>query len=221
MPDRKAAEKAILDLVNKLDPAGGNAKEFKAIFAKMSDKDFHNFMVQLREEKAYLPFFAPLDDGPKQTVASLLEIAESVGVPIFEKLVYTGNERFPDHATPFDVMVITLPIKRQSQLLVKKRSIPADNKTIDQLTYQPTGESKGAKISYPELQLLEGLGLEKTADELMRLRGGDKNGFNAYNAMFMRYGSAKIEVLNNYTSGVGSTNTLKAYLTAMHLSNTL
>ena len=65
------------------------------------------------------------------------------------------------------------------------------------------------------------MGLENTINELIRYRGGDRNGFNAYNAMFMRYGSANLKTLEQYSSGVESTKTLKSFLLGMHISNTI
>jgi hypothetical protein len=118
-------------------------------------------------------------------------------------------------------MVIDLPIRRQSQHLQKKRSIPENNRVIDQLSGQPTGPSKGAKISYPELQVLAGMNMDSSLVELIKYRGGDKGGYNALNAMVGRYGAANLKTLSNYATGVQSTQTLKIFLTASHLKSTL
>lgn len=221
MTDRKSAEEFIIKLVKDIDPTGYNVTKYKDIFSSMSDSQFNRWMTMIRNGEATIVFFAPHDSGMVLKLDELLEIAKKYGIKFFEKLIYRNDKNTPDYKTPIEYMVIDIPYKRQSQNLIKKISVPEHNKSIDQLTYQPTGESKGAKVSYPELQLLLGLGLEKSVDELIRFRGGDKNGFQAYNAMFMRYGTANLATLNNYSTGVESTKTLKAYLTAMHLSNTL
>lgn len=221
MPNRKNAEEYILTLMKDLDSTGYNTQKYLEIFKEMSDTDFNNYMLKLQNKQAKLVFFAPHNQDIRLTTEKLLVIGQKYNVEFFEYLNFTENKDTPDHKTPIKYMVVDLPYKRQSQNLVKKISIPEHNKTIDYLTYQPTGDSKGARISYPELQLLLGLGLERSLDEMVRFRGGDKNGFAAYNSMFLRYGNANIKTLNNYSSGVESTKSLKVYLTSMHISNTI
>lgn len=221
MANRQDKEKEIYALMDKLDPSGYNSQQYKDIFSKMSDSRFNDYMKKIKNDEASLVFFAPVDQKVKLTTKKLLEIAKKLGIAFFEKLIYTNQDHLPSHKTPIEYLIVDLPFKRQSQNIIKKMSIPAHNKSIDQLTYQPTGESKGAKISYPELQILVGMGLDQSLDELIRFRGGDKNGFSAYNAMFMRFGSANLKTLNHYSSGVESSKTLKTFLTGMHVSNTL
>lgn len=219
--NRKAAEKFILDFCQTIEPTGYNTEQYKKIFKEMTDKTFDQWMKNIRDEKAFLVLFKPLYEAQGLTVENNLKVAEKYGLKYFEKLIYTNNEEGPDFKTPIEYLVIDLPYRRQSQTLTKKVSIPDHNKVIDELTYQPTGESKGAKISFPELQVLVGMGLEDTISELIRFRGGDRNGFNAYNAMFLRYGNANLKTLENYSTGVESTKTLRIYLLAMHISTTL
>jgi len=221
MANRKAAEKFILDFLKDIEPTGYNIEQYKKIFANMSDKDFDTYMKDIRDGKKYLVIFKPMYQANSITVENNLKIAEKYGLEFFEHLVFTNNTDAPDYKTPIKYLVVDLPYRRQSQTLLKKTSIPEHNKVIDELTFQPTGESKGAKISYPELQVLIGMGLDNTISELIRYRGGDRNGFNAYNAMFLRYGNANLKTLSEYSSGVESTKTLKTYLTAMHISNSI
>lgn len=221
MGNRKAAEAFIHQFIKDIDPSGYNTNIYNKVFKNMSDKDFDIFMKNMRDEKAYLVLFKPLYEAKGITVENNLKIAPKYNLEFFEHLIYTNNQDSPDYKTPIKYLVIDLPYRRQSQTLVKKVSIPEHNKVIDELTYQPTGDSKGAKISYPELQVLIGMGLENSISELIRFRGGDRNGFNAYNAMFLRYGNANLKTLENYSSGVESTKTLKIYLTSMHITNTI
>lgn len=219
--NRKKAEEFILQFLKDLEPSNYNVEQYKKVFELMSDSDFHKYMTGLREGSQYIVCFKPLYEAKGLTVENNLKVAEKYGLKYFEKLIYAGNEDGPDYKTPIEYLIVDLPYRRQSQTLMKKVSIPDNNKVIDELTYQPTGDSKGAKISFPELQVLIGMGLENTISELIRFRGGDRNGFNAYNAMFLRYGNANLKTLENYSTGVESTKTLRIYLTAMHLSNTI
>lgn len=221
MSNRKAAEKFILEFCESIEPTGYNVEQYKKAFAMLSDKEFEQYMKDIRDGTKFLVLFKPLYEAKGITVENNLKVAEKYGLKFFEKLIYANNEDCNDFKTPIEYLIVDLPYRRQSQTLAKKVSIPDHNKVINELTYQPTGDSKGAKISYPELQVLIGMGLENTISELIRFRGGDRNGFNAYNAMFLRYGNANLKTLENYSTGVESTKTLRIYLTAMHLSNTI
>lgn len=215
--NRKATEAAILEFFKTLEPTGHNVERWKAIFKDMSDKDFDEYMKGIRDGTKYLVIFKPHFEAKGLTIENILATADKYGIPLFEKLVVENDRNIPDHKTNIDYFVVDLPYRRQSQNIVKKISVPDDNKVIDHLTFQPTGASKGAKVSYPELRVLIGMGLDNTISELIRYRGGDKGGFAAYNAMFLRYGSVNLKTLGNYSTGVESTKTLKTLLLGMHL----
>ena len=219
--NKKQAEAFILEFIRDIEPTGYNVEKYKELFAQMSDKQFDDYMKGLRTGEKQLVIFKPAYKANGISVENNLKIAPKYGLEFFEHLVFTNTDSGPDYKTPIKYLVVDLPYRRQSQTLVKKISVPDDNKTIDELTYQPTGSSKGAKISFPELQVLTGMGLDNTIAELIKYRGGDRGGFNAYNAMFLRYGSANLKTLSNYATGVESTKTLKAFLTAAHISSTI
>lgn len=217
MANRKAAEAFILQYMRDIDPSGYNESQWKLVLADMSDKDFDEYMKDIRSGTKQLVIFKPMYEAKGITIENNLAVAKKYNVKLVEKLIFSGMKDSPDHKTAIDYLVMDWPYRRQSQNIVKKISVPDDNKTIDQLTYQPTGASKGAKISYPELQVLIGMGLDNTISELIRYRGGDRGGFAAYNAMFLRYGSVNLKTLSAYTTGVESTRTLKTLLLGMHL----
>lgn len=219
--NRASAEKFILQFMSDIDPSNYNTELYKNLLKGMSDKQFDDYMKAIRDSKAYLVVFKPTYEANGITVENNLKIAPKYNLEFFEHLLITNDASNPDYKTPIKYLVVDLPYRRQSQTLDKKISVPDDNKTIDELTYQPTGDSKGAKISYPELQVLIGMGLDNTVTELIKYRGGDRNGFNTYNAMFLRYGSANIKTLSGYSSGVESTKTLKSYLLGLHIKSTL
>lgn len=217
MSNRKKAEAFILQFFKDIEPTGYNVEQYTEILARMSDKDFDVYMKGIQSGKQSLVLFKPMYKAKGVTVENNLKIAAKYNVEFFERLKIENDPDKPDHLTPNKYLVIDLPFRRQSQTLYKKISLPDDNRTIDELTYQPTGASKGAKISYPELQGLLGMGLDKTITELTQYRGGDKGGFNAYNSMIGRYGSVDLKTLSTYSTGVESTKTLKTYLLSMHI----
>lgn len=218
--NRKAAQDFILKYIEKITPKSGNRQFYENRFSQMNDKEFDQFMSDLESGKQKL-FLTEPNFKDTITVENNLEIAKELGHDFFQQLWIKGKKGFPDHLTPIKYMVVDLPVRRASQILTKKISVPKNQKVIDALTGQPTGESKGAKISYPELQVLAAMGMESSLVELMKYRGGDNKGHVAYNAMLSKYGRANLDSLKNYSSGVESTTTLKTFLTAAHLKNTL
>lgn len=221
MANRKKAEALILQYVNEIEPTGYNAECYRKIFAEMSDKDFHDYMTGMRDGSKTLVMFKPLYEAKGITMENNIKVAEKYGLNFFERLKFTDNPNEPDHISPIEYMVIDMVWRKQSQTAAKKISVPDNNKTIDQLTFQPTGASKGSKVSFPELQVMIGMGLDASIQELTQNRGGDRGGFSAYNAMFMRYGSVSLKAIEQYSTGVESTKTLKTYFACMHLTTTL
>jgi len=219
--NRKKAEEFILQFCKDIEPTGYNVEQYKKIFADMSDKEFDDYMVGLRDKTKFLVLFKPMYKAKGLTTENNLKVATKYGLDFFERLQFTGNENEPDTVTSIKYLVIDLPYRRQSQTLEKKISLPDNNRIIDQSTYQPTGASKGAKVSFPELQVLIGMGLDNSINELIKFRGGDRGGFSAYNSMMLRYGSVNLRTLNNYATGVESTKTLKSYLLGMHIKQNL
>jgi hypothetical protein len=221
MSARSATEVFILKYIGKLLPGGANVKIYKDFFAKMSDKEFDTFIGDLESGKKFLPVVVPNFGAEGMSTENNLALAEELGHEFFQKLWIEGNDDLPTYLTPIEYLVIDLPVRRASQLLTKKISVPDDNKTIDALTGQPTGESKGAKLSYPELQVCAAMNQDNSMLEMMKYRGGDSRGNAAYTAMLSKQGKVNLSVLSQFSSGVESTRTLKTFLTCMHLRTTL
>lgn len=191
--NRKRAETFIYEYIEKLLPKSGNVNIYKKLFASMSDEQFDSFIKDLESGKQILSIIAPNLAEFKLSTERNLAIAEELGHNFFEHIWIEGKDDIPTYLTPITYMVVDLPLRRASQILIKKISVPDDMKTVDTLTGQPTGESKGARISYPELQVCGAMGLENTMVELMKYRGGDNKGNVAYNAMISKYGSANLK----------------------------
>lgn len=187
----------------------------------MDDNQFKDFMDRLAAEKQRLAIFVPNSKATAVSIENNLEIAKQLNHKFFSKLYIKGKPDVPDHMTAMEYLVMDLPYRRASQLVSKKIKIPKDNKTIDSLSGQATGASKGAKISYSELLLLSSMGLEDTIKELITIRGGDNKALVAYNGIIDKYGKVTLKSLEDYRSVVKSSSTLKTLLAAMHLSSNL
>lgn len=219
--NRAAATEVILTYIDKLMPGSPNAEIYRQRFSEMSDKEFDEFMGQLEREEIFLTIQTPNLNKNKLSIERNFEIAKELGHEFFERIWMDEGNDIPPYLTNHKYLIVDLPLRRQAQLLTKKISIPKNNNTVDNLTGQPTGPSKGSKISYPELQILAALGLDNCSIELMKYRGGDLKGFNVMNNSISKTGGVELSTLDKLGSKVKSTQTLHTYLTSMHLSNTL
>ena len=221
MSNRKAAEKYICDYIDRFLENTSNSEIYKNLFASMSDENFLAFMKKLKEGSAKLAIIVPNFSESKLSMERNFKIAKELNFSYFERIWMNDGDGTPPYLTPIKYMVVDLPLRRQAQLLVKKISIPEDNKSVDDLTGQPTGKSKGSKISYPEIQILAALDLEDTLTELIKARGGDNDMFNNMNNAISKTGAVSLKAIDTGNTTVTSTDTLKTLLTCCHLANTI
>lgn len=219
--NRASTEQFILKQLHELAPGSDTWKFYKDRFATMDDAAFKSFMERLENGSEFLVLIAPNFSNSGLSIKRNLDLAKKLGHKFFQKLWMGAQGERRAYLTPIEYLVVDLPLRRASQLLIKKIRTPHHNKTVDMLSGQPTSDSKGAKISFPELQNLAAMGLDNSVVEMMKYRGGDIKGFNAMNAMIARYGTTNLSTLKNFASGVESTRTLKTFLTSMHLRNSL
>jgi hypothetical protein len=220
--NRKAAEDYILKYINKLLPDKSNESLYVNLFKSMSDKDFDVFMKKVETGEIKLAVVDPNFNATGLSVERNFKIAEEFKFEFFKHLWISGsNSTEPTYLSVIPYLVMDMPIRRVSQLLTKKMSIPENNNIVDNLTGQPTGASKGARISFPELQVLAAIGMDSSLTEFMKYRGGDRRGLMAMNNTISKTGHVTLADMDKYQSGVESTKTLNVYLTGCHLQNTL
>lgn len=219
--NRAAATSFIVKYIGKLLPGSENAAIWKAKLEGMSDKEFSSFIDKLESGEEFLTIIAPNFGKQKLNTGNNIAIAEELGHNFFQRLWVSSTGDTPTYLTPIPYMVVDMPVFRASRMLTKKISVPKHNRVIDALTGQPTGESKGGRVSYPEVQLCAASGLDNCMVELLKYRGGDIKGNAALSGMIGKYGKANLTTLKQYASGVESTRTLKTFLTCMHLRSTL
>jgi len=221
MADRKSAEEHIIKYVHKIAPGGENKKLYEDLFKSMSNKDFDLFMNRLRNKEITLSVIVPNGSKIKLSVDRNYKIAKELGFDFFQHLTIGPANGIPAYKTDIKYLVLDLPFRRASQLLTKGVSVSDNNSTVDLTTGQVTGASKGSRITFPELQILTGIGLEKTVLELVKHRGGDTGSLRAMSASLSRYGKVTQNMLEAYSTGVVSTKVLHTYLTAIHLKNNM
>lgn len=221
MSKRSEVTNFIAEAIDKILPDGFNKKRILDFLNQKTDKEFEEYLINLKSGKERLTIIAPNGREIKLDLERNFKVAKEYNIDFFKRIWFDTPDGKGRYLSEDKYMVVKLPVRRQAQLLVKKISIPEDNKSIDALTGQPAGKSKGSRISYPEVQMLAAMGLNNTLSEFMKYRGGDIKGFNAMNTMIQRTGGVSLRAIEPYAGKVKSTETLSSYLTAMHLQNNL
>lgn len=224
--NRKAAEKSILATIDSICPGNPNVRLYQDLFDPANPKYLDNnafdaWMTRMRNKEGALVYIDPPGSKFKVDVErNIHEIGPKMGIEFFQQLWYQDDSG-DWFLTPNAYLILPFPIRRQAQLLVEKISIPENNHSIDDFTGQVTGDSKGSKISYPELSLLKAFGLKKTIEEFMHWRGGDVKGFRMLNQQVMKTGGGSMEALRPYAGEVTSTQSLRNILIGLHYDTTL
>lgn len=220
--DRKAAEKEALYFIEKFLPGSDNRKVYEELFERMSDQEFEKWIVNLETDVEIMALYAPNLQEQTLQMTRIYEIADELEFELFQHLILTDQQTGQVYRTANKHMVGIVPFRRQVQMLVKKASIPSSNHVIDQRTGQPTGDSKGARLSAPELQVNASKGLHNMIRELIKCRGGDEAAYLAMNRSIIESGEASINsIMTDFDSTVKSNKTLSIYLKAQHLNNNL
>lgn len=220
--NRKAAEEEILKGLSLISPGCSDIERYKARFSKMTNVEFDAFIKRLQSGEETLQITVPPgSEGKSLNAERNMAVAEKWGHDFHQRLWMPAEEGQPSFLTPIDYLVIKLPVRIASQRVAKKASIPKTSRVINSLSGQPTGESKGASWSFPEVRLAVAMGMKSAPLELMKYRGGDQRGNAALNASLIRTGQARLDVLKHFASGVVSTKTFSTYLTSAMIQNTL
>ena len=220
-PKRAQVQEYILKYIKKITNSKPNVDMYTYMFNNMNDKDFDIFMAKLRDDKIRLCVTAAPGMDQGFSVENNFAIAKELKHDFFSRLVVGPSEDMPGYTTPNKYMILKLPVRRAAQLLSKKVSIPEDSRHVDMLTGQVAGPSRSAKLSYPELQILVGTGLNKSITELLKTRGGDLGELNAMNKALYNQGGVSEAMLRVYSNGVVSTSTLSSYFLGMGIRSTV
>ncbi len=213
---RKKIQDYVLKAMKLLDPrTNTNYEYWKNKFDSMSDKDFDNFMHNLRDGKENIHMYVPPFKVKLQN-RELVNAAHALGVKLMHRLWMTDNHTGIKYLTPEEYMVLQLPVRRQQQFLDEKLSVPDNDKTIDGLTGQVAGDSKSCSITNPEIQIFHARNLDSTLFELANVRGGNIGNY----AEFKRSLEETGEVSLNQLDPMNRTRVAvigQVLMTAMHL----
>lgn len=192
-------KKKILDFICKLcdtmEPSGLNSKRYRQIIGQMNDKEFDQFMNYMKEGKWQLHLVAPNMIVNLQN-EDLLKACDMIGLDLFQRVWMYDKATGRKFLTDNKYMFVKLPIRRQQQFLDEKISVPDNDRTIDGLTGQVTGDSRACSITNPEIQILAARGLDKTMQELVNIRGGNIHGYSEFRRMLEENGEADLDMID-------------------------
>lgn len=183
MGNREAFKRSIVNDLKKLSPDTDNWKIIGEQIDKLSDAEIEH-MVEAMENAVsgdinpdkpvyFVPIILPVGRGVNADIERIVKVLESWGLKPSDRVWMTDQTTGQLILSNQEYLNIFIPKRRLAQTLDKKSSIPKDVSQIDERSNQTTGESKGARLSYPELQVLASMGLTHTMEELVKTRGGD------------------------------------------------
>ena len=222
--NRKKAEAELLRLVGAIEnnSTNFNVNLYKETLKGMSDTEFKKMMQSFRDGEDYIRIIEPnFRKNGGISIENNVKVAKTLGKDFFQQVWMVDPATQTKYLTPFKYLLLMLPLRRQSQALMTKISVPKDNKSVDVLTGQPTMSSKGGKLSIPDTQVLYSLGLTEVLREGLKGRGGDRGAMNAIDNDIIETGQSNLSNAYEHGTGVKSTQTFDNYLKGMHITTKL
>ncbi len=221
---RKHVEEWLLKFLEDLTNTKDNSEFYKNhVFPKFkNDKQFSNWVDELVAGTKKLTITVPNNTDIEISIERCKKLAKQMGHEFFQHL-YIGSDDpdIPPYKTNEKYMVIDQSVMRLAQFSDTALKHSEDNDSVDNATKQPIGGSEGASITHSELQILGGLGLKATLNELFKVRGGDAGSLRAMHASMAAKGSVSLNEIDQYSTGVGSSKLTDAYLKGMHIRATI
>jgi len=221
---RKAATDWFINtVIAKLHKGNRNVGMYHKYFGDLKDNEFHSLMEKLASGEVILPYYSfNMDtEGGTMSVTDVLRVGDELGIDFFQQLYMVDPESGIEYLTPEKYLIVDIPVRRQAQHLTKKKDVPDNDQVSDVLSGQVAGPSKSAMMSLPEIMILESAGHHKAIEELIKTRGGDHKSYNASKRQMIETGGFTLKQLEELGSRPTSTDTVKAFLLAMHFDNNI
>lgn len=221
LKNRKAIQDDILFLAKRITPGGENHRMYTELFEKMTDDQFKVFWNSVYDS-GFIPFVVD-NYNPKEMIDydACVKLAKELDIPLEQRLILTDPDSGLEYTTPETCLVGFAETRKQRQLQAKKFGASKHDHDIEDLTGQPTGDSKAGGISNPEIQVLLSLGLKTMAKELADVRGGDIGAYRAYKNDILSGGETTTQSALERGTGVKSLQTAHWLLRGQLLDNNL
>lgn len=221
MKHRSEIEEEILTFAKRMTPGGGSHLVYKALFKKMNDEQFKAFWNGICDSNFIPVFVNNFDNKEMIDYDDVCLFAKELNIPLEQQLVITDPDSGLQYTTPETAIVGYAEMRKQRQLQAKKFGASKHDQETEDLTGQPTGDSKAGGISSPEIRVLLSLGLKTTAKELFDVRGGDTKAYRAYKSDILTTGETTTQSSLKRGSGVKSLQTAHFLLRGRLLDNNL
>jgi sRNA-binding regulator protein Hfq len=170
---------------------GKNVERWTNFLGSLSDEDFDNFMQALRDKKTRISVVLP-NGTSTMTTNTAVELAKKYDVQLFSRVYLHDMHTNRKYLSKYPMMIINLPVRRLSQYLFHKISLPDGDRHINPVTGQVIPPDKGAALSAVETQILASKGLEVSVLELIKIRSGDMNAYNSLKFNIEQTGTASM-----------------------------
>lgn len=193
MFNRTAATAELLKLMKELDKTGKHFEFYNEVLPKKTDEEFKLFIEGIVSGQN--PLFVNIPNYDKETGISVdnnIAMAKGLGYEFYQRIWVTDPISGVEYLTPLKHLVYDSPVCRQTQTIEDKISVPKNNKSIDNTTGQPAGDSRSAQFSGPEVMIFNSIGLDEPLLELMKFRGGDNPSRRYTENMIIKTGSASM-----------------------------
>ena len=216
---RKKIQIFVLGLMAQLDSTGENKDRYRKLFSSWSDNEFDKWMKAIRDGKTNLFIYL---DNTKQSVSmnKLVKLAKTRKLKLFEKLKLHDESIDRSYLTHYEYMVIRVPVRRLSQYIAHKISLPESDSKVNPVTGQVIPPDKGAKLSMVETSILGSKDLKTSAVELLKIRGGDITAYQSAKHQIEDEGTLTMESLP-LTNRPRSVVTANVYLNAIGVDTNL
>ena len=198
---------------------GKNVERYEHMFSHMSDVTFDAFMHALLDKKTQISAILP-NDSTTVTTNDAVALAKKRNVPVFSKVRFHDVTTGRPYLTKYPMLILTLPIRRLSQYLFHKISLPDGDSHVNPITGQVIPPDKGAALSMIETQVLASKGLSTSIIELLKIRAGDMNAYRAMKYTIEEQGEVSINDIP-LTGRPRSAITAERYFHAMGLNISL
>ena len=185
----------------------------------MTPKEFNQWMTYVKDGKWVLHIVTP-NMIVNLRNENLLKAADAVGAKLFHRIWMTDYSTGRKFLTDNEYLVLPLPIRRQQQFLDEKMSVPEDDKHIDGMTGQVTGDSKSTQITTPEINILAFRGLDTTLEEMVNVRGGNMVAYGEFRKQAEETGEVHLNELDPTTRSRTAV-IAQVLLQAMHIENNI
>lgn len=219
--NRKAATATLLNDIGLLDksPNKDNMRYYADLLNGMNDAQFEAFINRLESGEEFVQLKVPNFQKKMPNLEELIAIAKKVDCPLFERVWITDRATGVRYLTPHAYPILFMPLRSQTQSLMSKISVAPHNNTVDNLTGQPTGESKTSTLSYVEQQVMSTHGCDRAIEEFIRPRGGNLKALALMEKQFLEKGSASLDAPGMEQGRVKSLESASRFMFSMHLDN--